>query len=446
MIIDIRHACEQDPQILGTAWTKHDGKHFGTQHITDYLNNIELDIKFVKMDGENGGDWAVRIHGSPLDSAKPSSISLVFYVALENSNGKLEFDSNGSIEGSSEFLGKFKVSMIENEDNLMFPSEYVADGIPDISLTNRVAFSVPNDDIWKAKLVLKQVVTENGKKMAAKHQHMFGRQLNGAHFFMAPATAKEGNLLMFQTMFPSDFQVEYVFSSNDGNFDFNIEAIPRSFDLDTMFENGERHFDATFEEKFGLKSNGLGESQIEFGKMLLSNMLGGLGYFYGESIVDRSLVGLENEEPIDFLPTEFTANTADTNDYFSIEGDETTKIRKANPEIEGPFTLFTGVPSRPFFPRGFMWDSGFDQLVIGSFDSEISLDIISHWANLIDKDGWVAREQILGPEARSKVPEEFQTQFPTFANPPTLVLGLSKVLAQLKSSLPGMSIPCSKVS
>ena len=32
-----------------------------------------------------------------------------------------------------------------------------------------------------------------------------------------------------------------------------------------------------------------------------------------------------------------------------------------------------------------------------------SLDIIKSWIDLIDDNGWVAREQILGEEARSKV-------------------------------------------
>lgn len=41
---------------------------------------------------------------------------------------------------------------------------------------------------------------------------------------------------------------------------------------------------------------------------------------------------------------------------------------------------------------------------------------------LQDDDGWIAREQILGPEARSKVPREFQVQYPHYANPPTLFL------------------------
>ena len=32
-----------------------------------------------------------------------------------------------------------------------------------------------------------------------------------------------------------------------------------------------------------------------------------------------------------------------------------------------------------------------------------SLEILKDWVDLIDDDGWVAREQILGEEARSKV-------------------------------------------
>jgi hypothetical protein len=39
----------------------------------------------------------------------------------------------------------------------------------------------------------------------------------------------------------------------------------------------------------------------------------------------------------------------------------------------------------------------------------------------MDESGWIAREQILGDEARSKVPKEFQVQYPHFANPPIMV-------------------------
>jgi mannosyl-oligosaccharide glucosidase len=55
---------------------------------------------------------------------------------------------------------------------------------------------------------------------------------------------------------------------------------------------------------------------------------------------------------------------------------------------------------------------------------------------LIDEDGWIAREQILGEEARSKVPAEFQVQYPNYANPPTLFFILTEFVEKLSKSNP----------
>jgi mannosyl-oligosaccharide glucosidase len=52
----------------------------------------------------------------------------------------------------------------------------------------------------------------------------------------------------------------------------------------------------------------------------------------------------------------------------------------------------------------------------------------------MDEDGWIAREQILGPEARSKVPQEFQVQYPHYANPPTLFFVLDALIDKLRLS------------
>lgn len=54
----------------------------------------------------------------------------------------------------------------------------------------------------------------------------------------------------------------------------------------------------------------------------------------------------------------------------------------------------------------------------------------------MDDDGWIAREQILGQEARSKVPQEFQVQYPHYANPPTLFLVFDSLLTKLRSKTP----------
>jgi len=57
---------------------------------------------------------------------------------------------------------------------------------------------------------------------------------------------------------------------------------------------------------------------------------------------------------------------------------------------------------------------------------------LKSWIDLIDDDGWVAREQILGEEARSKVPQEFLTQVPNYANPPTLTMAVTAFIERLK--------------
>lgn len=52
----------------------------------------------------------------------------------------------------------------------------------------------------------------------------------------------------------------------------------------------------------------------------------------------------------------------------------------------------------------------------------------------MDKNGWIAREQILGDEARSKVPPEFTIQYPHYANPPTLFLAIELILDKLAAN------------
>ncbi|THC98173.1 hypothetical protein EYZ11_002329 [Aspergillus tanneri] len=64
-------------------------------------------------------------------------------------------------------------------------------------------------------------------------------------------------------------------------------------------------------------------------------------------------------------------------------------------------------------------------------DLHSRLEIVKSWLNLMDEDGWIAREQILGSEARSKVPPEFTVQYPHYANPPTLFVILEAFIDKL---------------
>lgn len=81
------------------------------------------------------------------------------------------------------------------------------------------------------------------------------------------------------------------------------------------------------------------EKEFRIGKYALANMLGGVGYWAGDARM-RS-----KHWPADRV------------------------------EAFGPLELLSAVPSRPFFPRGFIWDEGFHNLLIRKLDPELSLDV-----------------------------------------------------------------------
>lgn len=62
--------------------------------------------------------------------------------------------------------------------------------------------------------------------------------------------------------------------------------------------------------------------------------------------------------------------------------------------LSEPQPLFTAVPSRSFFPRGFLWDEGFHQLLVQQWDLQASCDALAHWLDLINVDGWIPRHAI----------------------------------------------------
>ena len=69
------------------------------------------------------------------------------------------------------------------------------------------------------------------------------------------------------------------------------------------------------------------------------------------------------------------------------------------------------------------------------FNNVFRMDIIRHWLNLMDITGWIPREQILGSEARSRVPPEFQPQHRDHANPPAFFLSIDKLLRKYHRTL-----------
>ncbi|KAG2209253.1 hypothetical protein INT47_005545 [Mucor saturninus] len=397
----IRHACDQGDGIEGYGYHKHDGREYASQEINDKPSNIKLSTEFIKVPGgKNGGDWGVRISGRTMDDTAGSLTSAMFYIGIEGEGGldimsKLSQKGLGSpviLEGDTPELGPLNTHPKEGIDR-------------DLSRTQWWGTEVPQGQVWRSKdIVLQNLVQEARGRLESPKGSQEDAMIKPFKYFtlsnsLIEEEGETANFYVFQKVFEGDFQFDVLFHSQTSKEPLTSES------LGSKLIKKENEFNTRFEETFHLRQKGFSNSEVEFAQYLLSNMLGGIGYFHGSSVIDRSHPPMEDEENF--------------------------KGEPVRPELSPPQTLFTATPSRPFFPRGFYWDEGFHQLLIGEWDNDLSLDIIKHWTDLIDENGWVGREQILGEEARSKVPSEFQTQFHHYANPPTLYLSIKRYIDRL---------------
>ncbi|XP_043273093.1 mannosyl-oligosaccharide glucosidase GCS1 [Venturia canescens] len=376
-----RHWCEQGDRLDRYAWLEHDGRNFGTQEIVD--GGVVIRTSFVKkVGGSNGGDWTARISvNSENPNRNGEELSMLFYGAME---GKARGRMNASlsdeskllgIEGYTQALGTFKITLNARK-GFIEENSYLTTVAPGLHLLKET--------------VLHNLRIASHKGSTKKHIILAGEQLP-----LSPENKKlEPNFVVSQVTSKIPFEFEVNFES--GSFvDRNEKLMGQIYD-DALAEH-KRRFDDKFERVFKLRSKGFDEEAVDFGKMAFSNMIGSIGYFYGNSQVQSVFT----KTPV--------------------------------PYWKAP--LYTAVPSRSFFPRGFLWDEGFHGLLLAAWDVDIEMDIMSHWFDLMNVEGWIPREMILGQEAMAKVPEEFVTQVNTNANPPTFFLTLNFILEHREDEL-----------
>ncbi|KAK6455083.1 mannosyl-oligosaccharide glucosidase [Scheffersomyces xylosifermentans] len=414
----LRHFYEQGDNMKRANWVSYDPRIGGRQIIDDVDSHIKIIIDFVKS--EDGKSWGVKVKAVPhkgFENVKTSFIwysgleskkdndedrdSSSGYLKLENQKNVLGYKGNVKLSGVSEELGLFEIEINDGPKTNKHPSSgKIMDPDLDPSRAHHYSLRVPNDNVWKARDIFITMLQESIKDLVEKYPQ-FSEFPPEQAFIIRDLHNFEGNLHFIQKVYEGacEFDVVYtnaITTSNDKiTFDNINVKIKRA--LDGVNEK--------FEQKFSLnKPFNKSKKFKAFGKELLSGLLGGISYVYGDHLVDRETVFDE-----------------DSFESYELVG-----------SFEGPHELFTLVPSRPFFPRGFLWDEGFHLLPLLKYDSDLVLEIMKSWFNLIDDGGWIAREQIIGPESRSRVPKQFQVQSPEIVNPPTLMLAFTFLLENVK--------------
>ncbi|ORY34734.1 glycoside hydrolase [Naematelia encephala] len=410
----VRYTAEDSDGLSSYSYTKHDGRYFAMQDLVDERTNTKISTSWLKED--DGLDWAVRIQGDAVDPSKSARASVIYHVGLEGL-GQLKMETSPNPEGllgeiilrgSTPQLGNFRIRIVDHPDvTYLQPMLYPEDFPKASGKTRFFGLGIPTGDIWKIKgkdYVVRSITTSAQALMSGGKYTQEAPPDPFVLFQLQNEVYGDATTFAFQ----KGFAGSGVTRGGSWGFDVFYETI-RVNAYDDEEETASLSFDQRFAATFPLPAPFDTPAHREFAQSITSNLIGGIGYYHGASIVDRSF----------------------KHDYDDDDDEEEVGVQA--PKFTDERELLTATPSRSFFPRGFYWDEGFHLALIGEWDNDLSLEILRDWVALIDDDGWVAREQILGEESRSRVPREFQVQYPSHANPPTLAMAVTSFIRRLKA-------------
>lgn len=430
----LKHKYEQGQNVGKANWIEFDPRTGGRQVISDNDCHIDLTIDFVKSD--NGKNWGVKVKSVPHKGFEKVQTSFVWYSGLEGEmadesgamvpSGFMKLDNpkskNGyrgtvNLSGLSKDLGAFDLLINDGGPGVKNKHPKVKKLlIPELNpkLTHHLSLRVPDGNVWRGDDIFVTLLQESIKDFMEKYPEDFKDITPALGLLVRDLQGYEGNFHIVQKIYqgPSEFDIVYNEYSSPPTEKITFDNI------NSRISTALKNFNTKFEKHFPLsKASDLDKT---FGKELLSGLLGGLSYFHGDHLVDRTTL-IDDED-------------------LNVDVNGEIHLPKFQGQFEGPFELLTLVPSRPFFPRGFYWDEGFHLLPLLEYDADLSLEIIKSWFNLIDDEGWIAREQILGPEARSRVPAEFVHQSSAIVNPPTIMLAFTYLLEKAQLPTPDQPV------
>ena len=447
-ITKIRHTAEMNDNLKKWGWAAHNGADYGRHVLLDPKAQIHLIAEYTK--DSNSTSWTMHITGNLTKKGKKKTekerddITLIFYVTNADPAGIVQLQSQTTSSGPSAVIsghstkeGDFTFQVLRTKSAVPKSRRKIVTHHQNRPHTSELAWrstelhstQIRRDPtgLWQTRELLEPFLQKSQAsasreivdrwKKQGKDPQVEGHKKNTPQILplLLNTTEKNANIVALQFVVAAPFELVIRYDENNDGNDHgdddhssdarkeeeknDVNKIPTKF-LETFRELASKateKFEEKFENVFGLRSKGFDGKHIAFAQAAFSNLIGSVTYFYGSSTVKPKRSGVSPG---------------------------TTR--------SGP--LITGVPSRSFFPRGFLWDEGFHQLLVSAWDPSLSQTVVTHWLHRMDKNGWIPREQILGAEATSKVPEKFRLQSPDIANPPALLLTIENMLYSLEHS------------
>lgn len=343
--------------MAGYGWDEYDPRTGGHQTIHDAGNKVDITTEFVKVPGgEHGGNWAVRVKGTPREDAPQRLVTTVLFTAGMEGLGSLQIQNEpdeqgieGDVElaGSTSELGDFTLRIVEDSANQHPPPTHESYQDQPLDRTMAASMQVPEEGLWQAKNIVFQLMKKHVDAVIEK----FGQDNPPPPWstYIIPNDVQQGNLHFIQKVFDGPFKFDVLYSSA------SAPSPITSNDLEIALSKTTSAFSERFSQVLAPKAPFDKPKYEKFAKSMFSNLVGGIGFFYGDSVVDKSYAPEYDEENEGFWEETAAA-----------------RARTENVKLEGPSQLFTSIPSRPFFPRGFLWDEGFHLIPIAEWDLDLT--------------------------------------------------------------------------
>lgn len=413
----LRHDCKMEDE-LNYRWEQHNGCDYGSQVIDDPANELSLKTKFIKTEYNttDNQNWNAYIKGESNDWNN-KTIGIVLYTSMENFEVKdKSYFNMGNNFMQSEMETELEIEIQKSKakaSSYANPLTFKAMEKGKEKYTYTISFGEDTkivsksfqkyrkryNETWRVKRFIQDDIKLEEANFIKENKNFDWVNFRTNKAINAP------NIVAIQLIFQSDFEINVNFSQGK-----DANTPDSQSKLSELFKRKETEFNTKFDEIYWNKVNKeefsnnfeINNDLRRFAQQALSNVLGGIGYFWG-----KIKINLEGK----------------------LEEGQYHKGFRYAVEEKG---LFTATPSRSFFARGFLWDEGFHNIIISQWDMDISIDILDTWLSTMSATGWMAREQIRGPEAEAQVPERFIIQDKLIGNPPTFIFPIENILTYYK--------------
>ncbi|KAI8934178.1 hypothetical protein NX059_008928 [Plenodomus lindquistii] len=401
----LRHNVNISDGMAKFGYTMYDPRYGGQQIIQDEGNKVDITTEFIRpADAPESSIWGLRVKGAPRNGAGAGQrYTVVFYMGMEAKEACSECQFEAKEQTG---VGEDKQVQAVNlhikhpklgEAGVHIPPSKNSHGKGEMVVKS---LNVADGILWDAKSIFLNTL---------KNHLVEGAEAGSADLVIRNEPGN-GNIHLVQMVCHGTFEIDILYSNRAEDRAMTSAELTRSV------ESSKTRFYKDFVRAFDPQKPFKTDQHLAFSEAVFSDLLGGLGYFSGTMKVDTSKKAIY----------------AETTGKFWEMSEEAKK--HAIPETKGPYELTTFTPSRSAFPRGFLWDEGFHLLQVLEWDADLALEVLQSWLALMDADGWIAREQVLGAEAERATPGGFIIQYPHIANPPTMFMMVARFVEMLEGT------------